>query len=228
MKKLLSYLFRVKLHARQTDYNGTLDITLLNGKKLLDTAISNYSYGSLQRILHKALQKLPFDDTIQAILVLGMGAGSIIQTIRKDFGSDAEITLVEIDAVVIEIAEKEFGLSKFTGINVVHADAVAFMKKGMATFDLVIVDLFIIDTIPDDVTGADFIYTLSQKLRPGARLVFNTIRDTMSRPVFTGLLNELNKEGIETRVLKKLEGSNDVILGVKNTGTAIGDLKMNE
>jgi spermidine synthase len=215
MKKILSFLFPIKLNSYDTQYNGILDVTLLNGKKILDTAISNYSYGSLQRILHKALKMLPFTETMQDILVLGMGAGSIVQTIRESFQSNARITLVEIDSQIIHIAEKEFQLSKYSGITIIQGDAAAFVKNGSETFDLVIVDLFIIDTIPEIFTQKDFIQHLSKKMRPSARLIYNTIPDTLNQGAFNRMLTCLEEQGVETSIIKKIAGSNNVIIGRK-------------
>lgn len=205
----------VKLHTFQTEHNGTLAVTLFNGKKLLDTAISNYSYGSLQRILYKALKKLPFDASIQSVLVLGMGAGSIIKTIRSDFGSNAHITLIELDAGIIAVAEKEFGLLDFTGISVVHADAIQFMEANTQSFDLIIVDIFIIDTIPAGCTQVGFLQQVSQSLTATGKLVYNTIRDTLPEATLNTMIKTINSFGISTRILKKIEDSNDVILGEK-------------
>ncbi len=46
--------------------------------------------------------------------------------------------------------------------------------------------------------------------------MFNTIRDTLQKQVFQDIVQELNKQGVGTRILKKLEGDNDMILGTKN------------
>jgi predicted membrane-bound spermidine synthase len=215
MKKILSYFLPITLRQYHTDNNGILAVTLFKGKKLLDSAVSNYSYGTLQRILCKALLKLPFDQHAQDILVLGMGAGSIVQTIRNKFQSDAHITLVEIDAAIIRIAEEEFQLSAFKNVTIVHDDAFAFIQNNANKFDLVIIDLFIIDTIPGIFTKKDFLYAMAQKIRPGGKLVYNTIRDTLDRTIFAVIVTELVNSGLETKILKKLDGSNDVILGKK-------------
>ncbi len=215
MKKILSYLFPIRLNTYETSHNGKLSVTLLDGRKILDTAISNYSYGSLQRILYKALKKLPFDTQAKEILVLGMGAGSIIQTIREKFHSDAQITLVEFDKDIITIAQKEFALNTFANITVIHADAVDFMQVNTKTFDLVIVDLFIIDSIPIAFTHTDFLQQLSAAMHTGGRLVFNTIRETLQPNILHQMSIALEGFGLKVHILRKLEGSNDVILGIK-------------
>ncbi len=205
----------IKLRSFPTEHNGTLSVTLFNGRKMLDTAVSNYSYGSLQRILRKALAKLPFDPHTASILVLGMGAGSIVQTLRGHFHSNAAITLVELDGEIISVAQKEFGLLDFTGIKIVQADAISFMQINPEHYHLVIVDLFIIDTIPEAFTRDAFLQQLARSLAPGGKLVFNTIRETLPAGVLETMTAMLNSFDVKTRILKKLEGSNDIILGEK-------------
>ena len=215
MKKILSYFLPITLRKYHTDHNGILAVTLFKGKRLLDTAISNYSYGALQRILYKALLKLPFDEHTQDILVLGMGAGSVVQTIRNKFQSAAHITLIEIDASVIRIAEDEFQLSAFDHITILQDDAYAFIQKTTDAYDLIIVDLFIIDTIPGIFIKKDFLQSVAHKIKPGGKLVFNTIRSTLDRIAFSGIVTELVNSGLEIKILQKLDGSNDIILGKK-------------
>ncbi len=215
MKKILSYFLPITLRKYHTDHNGILAVTLFKGKRLLDTAISNYSYGALQRILYKALLKLPFDEHTQDILVLGMGAGSVVQTIRNKFQSDAHITLIEIDASVIRIAEDEFQLSAFDHITILQDDAYAFIQKTTDAYDLIIVDLFIIDTIPGIFIKKDFLQSIAHKIKPGGKLVFNTIRSTLDRIAFSAIVTELVNSGLEIKILQKLDGSNDIILGKK-------------
>ena len=217
-KRLLSYFVPVKLATYESDFSGTLVVNLLNGKKILDTNISNYSYGSLQRIFFKALRKLPFDNSIKTVLVLGMGAGSIVETIRESFHSTAFITLVDIDEIIISIAEKEFGIYQFNNIKIIQADAAEFVNTNSDFFDLIIIDLFLIDTIPETCTHSSFIQAVCNRLNKNGKLVFNTIRDTLPKQVFQDIVQELNKQGISTHILKKLEGDNDMILGTKNIG----------
>ena len=55
MKRIFSYIFPFRLNNYTSKINGLLEINLINGRKTLDTHRSNYSYGSLQKILHKGV-----------------------------------------------------------------------------------------------------------------------------------------------------------------------------
>ena len=54
-KKYLSYLSVIQERTYTSAYNGTLEINWINGKKVLDTENTNYSYGNLGLVLNKAL-----------------------------------------------------------------------------------------------------------------------------------------------------------------------------
>ncbi len=83
MIRLLSYIFPITKKI-ESEYNGTLEITWHNGKKHLNTKNANYSYGSLQKILKIGLQKIDLTNC-KNILILGLGAGSVIETLDKRF-----------------------------------------------------------------------------------------------------------------------------------------------
>ena len=53
-KKIASYIYPIKLTEIPSDRSGSLEITLVNGKLVVDSENDNYSYGSLQKVLKKA------------------------------------------------------------------------------------------------------------------------------------------------------------------------------
>ena len=214
-RKLFSYLYPVKLQTYTSPFSGKLDITMFDGKKSLDIDGANYSYGSLQKVLKKALQELPFNEHHQNILVLGMGAGSIVDTIRNDFHSNAAITLVEIDQVIIDIAEKEFGIRDFSNIQIIAQDAVQFVAENNDQYDLVVVDLFIGDRIPEKFTEIAFVKHLARILEKNGQLIFNTIFDTFDELALNQLIHSIEQYGFQTQLLRKVDGSNNIILGKK-------------
>jgi len=171
MKKLLSYLLpqttRVASH-----HSGMLEITIINGKKLLDSNNANYSYGSLQRILEFGLSKIDFKN-IHSILILGLGGGSIIQSLRLKFNYQHHITAVEIDQAIIEIAEKEFGICQSPSITILNTDAFTFVNETATKFDLIIIDLFIDNKVPDQFYSEEFGKALGGMLTAEGYLLFN-------------------------------------------------------
>lgn len=215
MKKLFSYLFPLAQKKYHSKISGALEINLVDGKKVLDTANSNYSYGSLQKILHRGLEEINFDDTIQTVLVLGMGGGSIVETIRTNFKSNAFIELVDIDEEIISIAKNEFELEKYGNLNLVLSDASDYIQNTNQQFDVIIVDIFIGDTVPAQFTETKFINSVGEHLSPNGKLIYNTMRNSLSRDQFNRITKSLKDSGLKVKVIEKIQITNDLIIGEK-------------
>lgn len=214
-RTIWSYFLPVKLKEYASQNSGTVEINLVNGQKVLDTRTSNYSYGSLQKILHTGLIAAGFDKNVRSVLVLGMGGGSVVPTIREKFQSDAHITLVEIDEKIIEIARNEFNIERFGKLEIVHADALDFVAKKSVFYDVIIIDLFIVNTIPEVFTQSDFLKNIAQKLNPRGKLIYNTMAETLSESTLGYIQHELSRNGLRVSVLRNVNFSNHLLIGTK-------------
>ena len=127
MKKLLSYIIPLT-KKRISDFSGTLEITLINGNKVLDSVNANYSYGSLQQILEYGITKAEINfENIGQLLILGLGGGSVIKSLREKFRYLNKIDAVEIDQKIIAIAQKEFDIKSSDYLNIINEDAFSFV-----------------------------------------------------------------------------------------------------
>lgn len=213
MKKIFSYFVPIKTKSYTSSLSGELEVTYLNGRKILDAERANYSYGSLQRVLHMGLRHINFRKESKNVLVLGMGGGSVVESIRRDFDSDAELTLVEIDPVMIRIAREEFDLEQYGRINIIQADAADYVRTSIGKFEVLIVDLFIQDQIPDIFTEEPFLSRLPQLLAPEGKLIFNTMRGSLSPETKEFMLEVLHDQGMEMRTLERVMTYNDLLIG---------------
>jgi hypothetical protein len=59
LKNLLSYILPF-VSSRESKFNGSLKVMIVNGKKILNTQNANYSFGSLHRIMRFALTETAF------------------------------------------------------------------------------------------------------------------------------------------------------------------------
>jgi len=215
MKRLLSYLFPISFKKYDSPVNGTLELNLVNGKLVLDTKFSNYSYGSLQRILHTGLQAIKFNNNIRRVLILGLGGGSVIQTIRENFKSDALIVAVDKDPKIIDIAINEFNINRFKNVTIIQDDALSYIENSSDTFDLIIVDIFIGDTIPKIFTEVQFINSTVHHLNTDGKLIYNTIRNTIQSETINQIKNTLLNLNCKVRILESIEETNDLIIAEK-------------
>jgi spermidine synthase len=171
MKKWLSYLWPIS-SKRQSEYNGTLEISWINGKKLLNSAGANYSYGTLQKVLEFGLQKINLSG-VHNVLVLGLGGGSVIYSLRDKFGYSKKIVGVEWDKKILEIAFNDYGLEDFQDAIFVYDSAESFIATRQDKFDLIIVDLFVDTRVPSQFYEIEFWNKLNNVLIEQGQILFN-------------------------------------------------------
>lgn len=173
IKKILSYFYPLTTIV-DSDYSGKVEITWYNGKKMLDTENANYSYGSLQEVLEYGIAQVDLTK-VHSILILGMGAGSVIKSLREKFNCQKQITTVEWDKSIIEIAASEFGIKTNHQLEIIQRDAVDFVQKNTAKFDLIIIDIFIDNQIPQKILAVDFLIQLPKLFKERGTLIFNML-----------------------------------------------------
>jgi spermidine synthase len=195
----------------ESKHSGTLEITWHNGKKHLNTKNANYSYGSLQRILKFGLKNIELSK-INSVLVLGMGGGSVIETLRKDFNYTKTIEAVEIDPVIINIANTEFGISENKNLKIHCADASEFLKANTKHFDLIIVDLFIDLTVPNQFLSDVFWDLLLHSKSSKGTVIFNAaVRDAQHKTINT-LVSYLKTKVYRVELLENVNNTNTLII----------------
>ena len=177
IKRLLSFLLPVKIHQKKSVYSKNREVTWNNGYLVLDSENTNYSYGSLQRVLKKGLKYIGYDRirNFQSILVLGVAGGSVIETLKKEIKFEGQITGVEIDPVVVELATKYFGLGKYNNVSIVIDDAFEFVLKSKEKYDLIIIDIFQDTTMPNFLFEDFFINRINFLLKVNGFILFNTM-----------------------------------------------------
>lgn len=209
IKQAASYFvpFTKKIRTR---FNGLLEVRWINGHKVLDTVNANYSYGSAQRVLKFSLEKI-YTDRIDNILLLGLGGGSIIKTLEEVFDYSGEITAVDIDPDIIRIAAEEFGICPGEKIKIVCADAFEYIKMDPALYDLIVVDLFIDNKVPDQFLSGIFWEYVCGRLREGSHIIFNSISHINNNIEPVKVI--LGKNGIGITQYDNVEGTNRILIG---------------
>jgi spermidine synthase len=212
MKRWLSYLGPIRLKMVDSPFHQDLHIALDSGKKVLHAGNVNYSYGPLQHILEEGLRQILPSASPQSILILGLGAGSIVQSLREKFLVSAPITAVEIDPQMVEIAQTEFNLGRFENVSIHIDSAENFLSKHPSQFDLIIVDLFFNQHIPAACLEIPFFEELNHHLRPHGNILFNTFRDTFSSDNKKSLTSFFENKNCQITILEKVGITNDLFL----------------
>ncbi|HEX8269834.1 MAG TPA: fused MFS/spermidine synthase [Flavobacterium sp.] len=219
-KRLLSYFVPINIHKQKSAVSKNIEITWNNGQLVLDSQNTNYSYGSLQRILRRGLQTIGFDvvKEMQHILVLGVAGGSVIQTLVGEVGFKGKISGVEIDPEIVAVANSYFHLDKIPNLKLYIDDAFEFVLKTTERYDLIIIDIFRDTEMPNFLFEKFFVDRIGFLLKPKGFFLFNTM-------TLNGVHDERNKQYIaeidpvkyHVRAIPRVENHNELIVVQKLT-----------
>ena len=214
IKKILSYLWPQTTKVA-SDYNGELEVTLYNGRKMLDSKNANYSFGSLQLILETGLSQVNFQN-VNSVLLLGLGGGSVITSLRNKFNYSQLIHAVELDAKVIEIAKKEFSITTSGNLKIENADAFDFVSNCTNKFDLVIVDIFIDNKVPTAFYAINFCEQLLKLMSSKSILIFNLGLGDINKIEKNTVVDYFKtKEKFKVDLHEKVTGTNTLLIAHK-------------
>lgn len=175
---MLSRIVDIPLERASTEYNPDVELHLRNGRFLLTTPNAIYSYGDLYLNFYEAFRRLkPQNRAIKEVLVLGLGMGSIPWMLEKKFGQVYNYTCVELDEVVAGWAMKYTVPALKSPMLIYTADAVPFVHTCTQRFDLVCVDLFLDEHVPDVLDDPSFTEALSGLLNKDGLLMWNRLAD---------------------------------------------------
>ena len=214
-KKMLSYLIPIPIFKQKSNLSKSIEVTWNNGEMVLDSENTNYSYGSLQRILRKGLKHIGFNTikSMQNILVLGVAGGSVIKTLTEEIDYNNKITGVEIDAEIIKLSNKYFGLDKIQNLEIIIDDAFEFVLKTKEKYDLIIIDIFQDTTMPNFLFEHFFTDRLDFLLNSKGFILFNTMiltSENFKRNETYKLV--VDKKKFKLTVLDKVEDHNELII----------------
>jgi spermidine synthase len=175
--KFLSYFIPINVYKKNSAVSKTLEVTWNNGELVLDSKNTNYSYGSLQRILRKGLKYIGYDriKKFEDVLILGVAGGSVIKTLVNEVKFKGKITGVEIDKDIVEIANKYFKLDEVKNLELIVDDAFEYVLKTKEKYDLIIIDIFQDTTMPNFLFEDFFINRINFLLKTEGFILFNTM-----------------------------------------------------
>jgi spermidine synthase len=111
---------------------------------------------------------------IKKVLILGFGLGSIPVILEKQ-GHDFHFTAIEIDEEVLYLANKYSLPDMSSNIELICADAYAFVMQCREQFDMICMDIFLDDTVPADFEKEEYLEALKALLNPGGILLYNRL-----------------------------------------------------
>jgi spermidine synthase len=225
VRKLLSYFIPINVYKRNSSLSKSLEVSWNNGELVLDSKNTNYSYGSLQRILRKGLKFIGFERirNFESVLILGVAGGSVIKTLVEEIKFKGKITGVEIDKSIIDIANLYFELDKIPNVEIVIDDAFEYVLKTKKTYDLIIIDIFQDTKMPNFLFQDFFVNRINSLLNLNGFILFNTMVISKSDEERNLVYKSKFNGDYSLRMYPKVEIHNELFT-IKKVSTVISTL----
>jgi spermidine synthase len=215
IQKLFSYLIPIKIFKKKSARSKVIEVTWANGELVLDSENTNYSYGSLQRILRYGLRTIGYNTILEMdhILLLGVAGGSVVKTLVDEIGYKHKITGVEIDPDMIKIANEYFNLDQIKQLEIVIDDAFEFVLKTKDRYNLIIIDIFEDINMPNFLFERFFSDRVCALLKNQGFILFNTmILDEAHNVRNRKYIAEINPKLFTSKMLPRIEVHNELII----------------
>lgn len=121
---------------------------------------------------------LAYSSELDNLLEVGFGGGRTAWYLHKHVPS-LDITAVELDPAVVELAKKYFGIRSEDRFKIEVADGRSFMLKSRTTWNVIMIDAYRGPFVPFHLLTEEFYKLVKSKLKPGGVVVQNIEPTTM-------------------------------------------------
>ncbi|HKV46248.1 MAG TPA: fused MFS/spermidine synthase, partial [bacterium] len=115
-----------------------------------------------------------FAPGFRRVLFVGMGGGTAPSRFYRDYPT-AMIEVVELDPAVVATARRFFAVPDDGRLRVHVADGRLWLRRATERYDLIILDAYLIDTIPFHLATREFYQEAAARLTPNGVVASNVI-----------------------------------------------------
>ncbi|MGC8479303.1 MAG: spermidine synthase [Candidatus Micrarchaeia archaeon] len=150
------------------------------------------------------------------ILMIGLGGGSIIKEISKIF-TRANIDVVEINNEVISLYKNFFKDNEIEdSVKIYNKNGFDFVSSRKNTYDIIILDAYEIDNIPEEFLTEEFVKNSYRSLKENGILVINCIDSMIINNSLNNYLFKLDKLFSNYSLGSGFMTANKILLCFKN------------
>jgi spermidine synthase len=156
----------------------------------------------------------------KTVLMLGLAGGTAYRTLRHLL-PDCRLTAIDIDAEIIALARKHMNLDSL-GLEIITADAYAWLAKNRRTFDAVIDDIYLAgktDVFRPQAWDGNFLQHLQRAVAPGGVLAVNLVTGAGHRGMQSLTRRILRENFPVVRSITSPEAMNEVLVAGKTVAT---------
>ena len=174
IKKWLSYISPQHVQSSASSKHDNVDIFVDKGRLQLSTANAIYSFNDLYDKYGKKKKKIDWERIPgDNALVLGMGLGSIPFILEKVENKKFYYTAIEYDEAIIQLCSEMTLPYLESSIQVINADALEYIYYCMDSFDIICIDIFHDDQIPEEARETAFLEQIKELMNHNALVIFN-------------------------------------------------------
>jgi spermidine synthase len=118
---------------------------------------------------------------LERVLMIGLGGGTFSTLLRQSL-PDLAIDVVEVNPVVVRVAKRFFGVREDARLRIHLADGLAHLRASPQRYDLVFLDAYGPDDIPDHLGTPGFFELVRARLAPGGVAVMNLSTGSRTEP----------------------------------------------
>jgi spermidine synthase len=112
------------------------------------------------------------------VAILGLAGGTAARQYTAAYGAQVQVTGVEIDPAILDVAHRYFHLGEQPNVHPVVADARYWLDTHSGKFDVIALDAYQQPYIPFHLTTREFFSGVRSHLSPGGAVVVNVGRTT--------------------------------------------------
>ncbi len=117
---------------------------------------------------------LIFVPRLRRVALIGLGGGTVPRHYTQDYPS-VQVDVAEIDPEVVAAAQRWFRLPAGERLRVSAGDGRLFLLRASERYDVILLDAYLIDTIPFHLATEEFFRLAAARLAPGGVLASNVI-----------------------------------------------------
>jgi spermidine synthase len=141
------------------------------------------------------------------VLMIGCGGGTLGTMLAR---AGKQVSIVDIDPVSFRVAKRYFGLPRNVACHV--GDGLAFLQKTRRRYDVLIIDAFSGENIPDHLKGAAFFEAGGRCLRKDGVALVNVCLERKSDQTADRIAAGFKSRGWPVRVLDSPGGERNAIV----------------
>ena len=134
----------------------------------------------------------PHINKARNVLFLGVAGGTALRQLVSLY-PNLEVTGVELDPAVIDVAKKYFGLATAPRIKLVADDARWYLATKAKKYDIIAIDLFVTGHIPFFTTTVEFFQLARARLTDNGIIIMNVLSASGSGELLGPLVRTVRK-----------------------------------